>query len=90
MTALTPSIACDAGHTDQASQQASTSAQAVAHQSNLPQTLADFRAPANQIEHNLIVARLMDGGSLRSEAEQAIASRKAAFNKALREFKKIY
>ena len=54
-----------------------------------PPTLADFRAPSNQFEHNFIVTRLMEGGSLRSEAGQAISSCKAAFNKALREYKKL-
>ena len=48
----------------------------------------DFLVPTNLIEHNLIVARLISGGSLPAEAEQTIASRKAAFNKALREYKK--
>ena len=48
----------------------------------------DFLVPTNLVEHNLIVARLVSGGSLPAEAEQTIASRKAAFNKALREFKK--
>ena len=44
--------------------------------------------PTNLIEHNLIVARLVSAGSLPAEAEQTIASRKAAYNKALREYKK--
>ena len=35
-----------------------------------------------------MVQRLVDGGSLLAEAEQTIAARKAACNKALREFKK--
>ena len=48
----------------------------------------DFLVPTNLIEHNLIVARLISGGSLPAEAEQTIASRKAAFNKALCEYKK--
>ena len=34
------------------------------------------------------IQRLVDGGSLLAEAEQTIAARKAAFNKALRKFKK--
>ena len=78
--------------TNMSSQQSTTldqtSVQESILQSNPPPTLADFRAPSNQFEHNLIVTRLMEGGSLRSEAEQAISSRKAAFNKALREYKK--
>ena len=48
----------------------------------------DFLVPSNLVEHNLIIARLVSGGSLPAEAEQTIASRKTAFNKALREFKK--
>ena len=51
-------------------------------------TQAEFRVPQNLTEHNLIVARLADGGSLPSEAEIVIASRKTAFNKALREYKR--
>ena len=51
-------------------------------------TPADFRVPVNMIEHNLIIDRLVSGGSLQAEAEQTIAGRKTAFNKALREFKK--
>ena len=53
-------------------------------------TQAKFRVPQNLIEHNLIVARLVDGGSLPSEAEIVIASRKTAFNKAFREFIHIW
>ena len=37
---------------------------------------------------NLMVARLVSGGSLHAEAEQIIGMRKTAFNKALREYKK--
>ena len=48
----------------------------------------DFLVPTNLIKHNLIVARLVSAGSLPAEAEQTIASRKTAYNKALREFKK--
>ena len=51
-------------------------------------TLAEFRVPANLVEHNLIVQRLLSGGSNRAEAEQTIALRKTAFNKALREHKR--
>ena len=40
------------------------------------------------IEHNLAVADLMNGGSLRAKAEQVINGRKLAYNRALREFKK--
>ena len=35
----------------------------------LAPTQAEFRVPQNQIEHNLIVARLVEGGSIPSEAE---------------------
>ena len=55
----------------------------LAHSNKMPLTLADFRIPANQIEHNMIVTNLVLGGSLQSEAEQVIATRKNAFNKAL-------
>ena len=44
----------------------------------------------NLVEHNLVVARLVSAGSLPAEAEQTIALRKAAFNKALREYKNEY
>ena len=44
--------------------------------------------PSNQIEHDLIVANLLLGGSLQSEAEPVISARKTAFNKAFRDFKK--
>ena len=53
-----------------------------------PPTQADFHVPTNQIEHSLIVARLVSGGSLPAEAEQIITSHKTDFNKSLREFKK--
>ena len=49
--------------------------------------IVKVRVPQNQIEHNLIVARLVTGGSLQSEAELVVASRKTAFNKAHRELK---
>ena len=42
-------------------------------------TPADFRVPVNMIEHNLIIERLVSGGSLQAEAEQTIAGRKTAF-----------
>ena len=51
-------------------------------------TQAELRVPQNQIEHNQIIARLVEGGSIPSKAELVIASRKTAFNKALREFKR--
>ena len=49
-----------------------------------------LRVPTNQIEHNQIVAGLMAGGSLESEAELVFSERKTAHNKALREYKKEY
>ena len=36
-----------------------------------------------------MVARLVAGGSLESEAEQTIANRKLLFNRAMREYKKL-
>ena len=53
-----------------------------------PPTPDNFKVPANQVEHNLLITNLMAGGSLRHEAEATIASRKNAYNKALREYKK--
>ena len=44
--------------------------------------------PVNQVEHNDMVATLVAIGIQKSEAEIVIASRKTAFNKALREYKK--
>ena len=50
----------------------------------------DFLVPQSKAEHDKIVDRLITGGSTLSEAEQIIAARKTAFNKALKEFKKGY
>ena len=36
-------------------------------------TQAEYRVPQNQIEHNQIVARLVEGGSIPSEIEIVIA-----------------
>ena len=36
-------------------------------------TQAEYRVPQNQIEHNQIVARLVEGGSIPSEIELVIA-----------------
>ena len=36
------------------------------------------------------MAKLLTGGNLQAEAELVIASRKTAFNKALREYKSIW
>ena len=49
---------------------------------------ADFLIPATPEEHKSIVDRLILGGSLRNEAEQTIVNRKAAFDKACKNFKK--
>ena len=46
-----------------------------------PPTPADLRVPSNLIEHIAIVATLMAGGSLHSEAELMIAARKTAYNR---------
>ena len=54
-----------------------------------PPTPADFRIPANLVEHNLVVSNLVAAGSQRAEAEATIASRKTAYNKALRDYKKV-
>ena len=51
-------------------------------------TQAEFKVPQNQSEHKQIVAKLVEGGSTPSEAELVIASRKTAFNKAIREYKR--
>ena len=50
----------------------------------------DFLVPQSKAEHDKIVDRLITGGSTLGEAEQIIAARKTAFNKALKEFKKGY
>ena len=49
---------------------------------------ADFLVPSTPEEHTSMVDKLILGGSLRNEAEQTIASRKTAFNKALKIYKK--
>ena len=51
-------------------------------------TEQDFKVPRNETEHNEMVTRLTDGGSTPTEAEQIIAARKSAFNKASKQFKK--
>ncbi len=55
--------------------------------SNEPKQV-DFLVPGTKAEHEQMIDRLIQGGSLLGEAEQIIASRKTAFNKALKEFKK--
>ena len=53
-----------------------------------PPTQRDYKVPTNQFEHNQVVAGLVSGGSSQAEAEQVIASRKTAFNKAMKDYKK--
>ena len=48
----------------------------------------DFNLPASKGELKTMVDKLIKAGSSQSEAEQIIANRKTAFNKASREFKK--
>ena len=50
---------------------------------------ADFLVPETRAEHESMVDRLIKGGSLLGEAEQIIALRSIAFNKACREQKKL-
>jgi hypothetical protein len=47
-----------------------------------------FKVPSNRIEHDLFVSRLVQSGLTGADAEQVLVSRKAAFNRACREFKK--
>jgi hypothetical protein len=49
---------------------------------------SDYLVPVTRAEEDEMIDRLIHGGSLLGEAEQIIASRKLAFNKACREFKK--
>ena len=49
----------------------------------------DFNLPMSKDELNSMVNKLVKAGSTQSEAEQIIANRKTAFNKATREFKKL-
>lgn len=49
----------------------------------------DFLVPSNAEEHKSMVSRLVKAGTLPVEAEQIIAMRKNAFNKACREQKKL-
>ena len=50
---------------------------------------ADFRVPETRAEHEKMIDSLIKGGTLLGEAEQIIASRITAFNKACREHKKM-
>ncbi len=49
---------------------------------------ADYLVPETRAEEDQMIDKLIQGGSLLGEAEQIIASRKGAYNKACREFKK--
>ena len=49
----------------------------------------DFLVPSNAEQHRSIVERLVKAGTLQAEAEQIIAVRKTAYNKACREHKKL-
>jgi hypothetical protein len=48
----------------------------------------EFKVPLDELDHISMVERLVLGGLSSQEAEQTISSRKTAFNKACREFKK--
>ena len=52
-------------------------------------TRDSFGVPQSKAEHKSIVAKLVAGGSSEVEAEFMITSRKAAFNKANRDYKKL-
>ena len=66
----------------------SSTEQCTTTRSNGPPNKKDFNVPANRIEHNLMVAKLVSSGILETEAEQIITLRKNAFNKACRDLKK--
>ena len=55
----------------------------------VPPSKKDFMVPANRIEHDQMVAKLISAGIIKSEAEQIISMRKNAFNKACRDAKKL-
>jgi hypothetical protein len=48
----------------------------------------EILVPVTRAEHDLMVDKLITGHSLLGEVEQIIASRKIAFNKAMKEFNK--
>jgi hypothetical protein len=52
-------------------------------------TASDFLVPEDKIAHKPMVAKLLSGRSLESEAEQIILSRKLQFNKAYHEHKRL-
>jgi hypothetical protein len=49
---------------------------------------SDCHVPVTRAEEDEMIDELIQGGSLLGKAEQIIASRKCAFNKACRKFKK--
>jgi hypothetical protein len=49
---------------------------------------SQFLIPSTSIEHEQMIDRMAGGGLLRTEAEQNILTRKAAFNKTCKVFKK--
>ena len=51
-------------------------------------TKKEFMIPLNKIEHDEVIRKLVLGGSSITEAQQVIASRKTAFNKAKKNFTK--
>lgn len=51
-------------------------------------TRSEFKVPESETHHNEIIGKLVLGGSTKEEAELIIASRRTAFNKALRLHKK--
>ena len=51
-------------------------------------TKENFKVPKNRLEHESFVTKLVQSGLTKTEAEQALSSRRAAFNKACREYKK--
>jgi uncharacterized membrane protein YcgQ (UPF0703/DUF1980 family) len=51
-------------------------------------TKENFKVPKNRLEHESFVTKLVQSGLSKTEAEQALSSRRAAFNKACREYKK--
>ena len=69
----------------------SSSRQAMSEQDapvdNAPRA-ATYLVPADETEYNLMVEKMVNAGLLRSEAELNIAARKAAFNKACKEYKR--
>ena len=51
-------------------------------------TPKDFKLPETDLEMETLIKAMEEGGSLRSEAEANIRSRRAAFNKATKEYDK--